>query len=272
MSQGFTKELVFGPGIAGSGANSDITSMTGLTGALSAPTAIASNAGLPLLTFTYTASAVNSFTMINNATGANPILIASGADATVAMLLQSKGGVYIFQDQLSTTGAALRILNGAGTQYTGLKVADAAATTVTFTLPSADGTANAPLITNGSGVLSFLPGAWVSFSGTIGYTGFTGAVTTNWAKYKIIGKTIFVSIYASGTSNATDFTITGLPVAPVSSGQFIPTSFATNAGANTVCNGTITGTTLTLFNGTTSTAWTNSGGKGFGGNFSYDIA
>ena len=50
---------------------------------------------------------------------------------------------------------ALRLYNTAGTFYTGLKVAAAAAATATFTLPSADGTNGQALITNGSGTLSF---------------------------------------------------------------------------------------------------------------------
>ena len=50
---------------------------------------------------------------------------------------------------------ALRLYNTAGSFYTGLKVAAAAAATATFTLPSADGTNGQALITNGSGTLSF---------------------------------------------------------------------------------------------------------------------
>ena len=50
---------------------------------------------------------------------------------------------------------ALRLYNTAGTFYTGLKVAAAAAATATFTLPSADGTSGQAIVTNGSGTLSF---------------------------------------------------------------------------------------------------------------------
>jgi hypothetical protein len=50
---------------------------------------------------------------------------------------------------------ALRLYNTAGTFYTGLKVAAAAAATATFTLPSVDGTNGQAIITNGSGTLSF---------------------------------------------------------------------------------------------------------------------
>jgi hypothetical protein len=50
---------------------------------------------------------------------------------------------------------ALRLYNTAGTFYTGLKVAAAAAATATFTIPSVDGTNGQAIITNGSGTLSF---------------------------------------------------------------------------------------------------------------------
>jgi hypothetical protein len=49
----------------------------------------------------------------------------------------------------------IRLYNTANSFYTGLKVAAGAATTVTFTLPSADGTSGQGISTNGSGVLSF---------------------------------------------------------------------------------------------------------------------
>ena len=49
----------------------------------------------------------------------------------------------------------LKLYNTANTQFTGLKVAAGAATSATFTLPSADGTNGQALITNGSGTLSF---------------------------------------------------------------------------------------------------------------------
>jgi len=66
-----------------------------------------------------------------------------------------------------TGNGTLKIYNTANTQYTGLQVLAAAATTVTFTLPSSDGTSNQALVTNGSGTLSFS-----SISG-----GFSGATT-----------------------------------------------------------------------------------------------
>jgi hypothetical protein len=164
-------------GAAASGANADITSMTGLTGTIQAPTGITSNAGLSLIAFSYIASAVNSWVIQNNSTGEDPVLIATGADATVNAQFQSKGGLFDFLDSQSAVGSTLRIFNAAASQYTGLKVADAAASTVTLTLPSADGNLNYPLVTNGAGVLSFMQTPAFSAYASAGTTLTASAIT-----------------------------------------------------------------------------------------------
>ena len=78
-------------GAAESGANSDITSLIGMTGAISAPTQIQSSAGLELLKFTYTASAVNELTVQSAATGNRPAILASGDDTDLGINLIPKG-------------------------------------------------------------------------------------------------------------------------------------------------------------------------------------
>ena len=81
----------------------------------------------------------------------------------------------------------IRLYNTANSFYTGLKVAAGATTTATFTLPSADGTANQVLQTNGSGTLTFatLAGGatWqavqtTSFTATSKYGYFVDTSTT----------------------------------------------------------------------------------------------
>lgn len=79
------------PGFAASGANADITSLIGLTGTLRAPTGVTSSAGLNLLTFTYTASAVNYIGVINNTTGNAPAVFAAGSDTNVILQLSGQG-------------------------------------------------------------------------------------------------------------------------------------------------------------------------------------
>ena len=58
----------------------------------------------------------------------------------------------------STAGASLQLLEDSdnGTNFVGLKAADTIGSSVTFTLPAADGSANQVLGTDGSGTLSFL--------------------------------------------------------------------------------------------------------------------
>jgi hypothetical protein len=79
------------------------------------------------------------------------------------------------------SNGVLKIYNTANTQYTGLQVLAAAATTVTFTLPSSDGTSGQVLQTNGSGVLSFAtPTAGLTWNSTVNSTTFTASVNTGY--------------------------------------------------------------------------------------------
>lgn len=79
------------PGYAASGANADITSLTALTGTLRAPTNISSSAGLTLLAFTYTGTAVNHIGILNNTTGSPPAIFAVGSDPNVTLQLSGQG-------------------------------------------------------------------------------------------------------------------------------------------------------------------------------------
>ena len=96
-------------------------------------TAINDTNGNELIGITATASAVNEITVANAATGNNPVISATGGDTNVGITLTPKG-----------TGAV---------KLSGLSY------------PTADGTANQVIQTNGSGVLSF---ATVSGSGSPG--------------------------------------------------------------------------------------------------------
>ena len=259
------------PGYALSGANSDITSMSGLTGYLQAPLGIKDPNGNIILDFGYVSNAVNFIRVINNPTGFPVVLVASGSDPSINMILFSKNGDFLLQDSTLTIAPTLKFFNAATTHFTGLKAATAEATDLTLVLPALDGSADAPMITDGSGNLSFLPGAWVDFSGSIGATGLTAAPAVVYALSKKIGKTSFINISLSGTSNATTFTITGLPYA-AANGNFIGFHYAQDNSTNTICSGSISGTTLTLYFGTASVAsgWTNAGTKGFSGYLFYE--
>lgn len=108
---------------------------------------------------------------------------------------------------------------------------------------------------------------------TPGFTGFSSNPTYD-ARYQLIGKTCFVYLIATadGTSNATGFTITGLPFTKAGNTP-IAVGIATDNGIQTSALGVVSGTTLTLYKGFQTgiaASWTNLGVKSFTGNFFYE--
>jgi len=127
---------------------------------------------------------------------------------------------------------------------------------------------------NGYPVSALADVAWTSFAGTIGAVGFTGAVTVDTAKYKKIGKTVFIQIDIGGTSNSVLFDITGLPFT-VATQAFTPFSSCKNNGINNICRAIIApaGTTMQMILGTgTAIDWATSNAKGFSGQFFYETS
>ena len=112
-----------------------------------------------------------------------------------------------------------------------------------------------------------------TFTGTL--TGFSGTVTSGFVWMKTVTSTgagivmLSVQTGVTGTSNATTFTITGLPAA-IQSGSFtalVPPFLATDASGTTLADATITAGTITFRKWSSVTAlstsgWTNSGLKG----------
>ncbi len=85
----------FGGIYALKGANSDITSMTGLTGVISAPTAIQSSAGINVLTFTYTPLATDYIDVGNGLIGAGLQVKSSNTNSSMSLYGKGTGGVQI---------------------------------------------------------------------------------------------------------------------------------------------------------------------------------
>jgi hypothetical protein len=118
--------------------------------------------------------------------------------------------------------------------------------------------------TTGYTVANLADVAWTDFSGTIGYTGFSGTPTTSVARYKVIGKTLFFNIQMSGTSNNVTFTITGMPVAAAGVTVGPAAHGIDNSSSNFVANWltSASSTTLTMRLSNNASGWTNSGLKG----------
>jgi hypothetical protein len=121
--------------------------------------------------------------------------VAGTLTASSALLVDSNKAIdEIFVGNNATTGGTLKINEGTdnGTNFVGLKAPNNITTSVTFTLPSADGSNGQILTTDGSGGLSFASASASSFTlaadsgtndtfntgGTLTFAGGTGIDTT----------------------------------------------------------------------------------------------
>ena len=166
-----------------------IWSVDDVTGAGdSAITSIVDSNGNTVLDVSAAASAVNYLEIANAASGSNPSFTAAGSDTNIGINLVPKGSGSIVASKLSSTtatlttanittanvttlasgteigaesssvGGLIKILEGTtnGTNYVGIRGPASVSSNVTYTLPSSDGSDKNTLVTNGSGVLSFL--------------------------------------------------------------------------------------------------------------------
>lgn len=194
------------------------TSLLTNIGALGQITNIQSSAGLKVLEFGYTASAVNYLKIYNATTGNAPVIEANGTDSSIGIALQTKNGNVSLVDSTSTAAVVLRFYNAAHNQYIGLQAGTLSAST-TFTLPTADGTSGQVIQTNGSGALSFASVSASLPTGTQFNTQqgqLTSATTINSATFVSTGLTVNITPTSSsnkvlvranisiGMQNATD--------------------------------------------------------------------
>ena len=159
-------------------------------------TAINDTNGNELIGLTATGSAVNEITVANAATGNNPVISATGGDTNIGITLTPKG-----------TGA----IKLSGLSY-----------------PTADGTANQVIQTNGSGVLSF---ATVSGSpgGSDTYVQFNDSGSFGGDAGLTYNKTTD-ALTAAGTVTAAKLVPTGNVTA--GNGMYLPTTNALAFGTN----------------------------------------
>jgi hypothetical protein len=208
-------------------------------------------------------------------------LVSNGASApswstiTSSQWVTSGANIYYIAGNVgigtTSPGSALDVkgtlrLSGSSSGYVGLAPAAAAGST-TYTLPSADGSSNQVLRTNGSGVLSWVTSGSgtvtsVSGTGTVSGLSLSGTVTTSG------------NLTLGGTLSLTSGDITsGLGFTPYSNTNpsgFVTSSgsvaFATSAGsASTATNlsgGTLTTSSYSLLSSSSLVAIGNSSGQG----------
>ena len=158
-----TNNVINKTNIASSGANGDITSMTGLSGSLKAPTGFLDPNSHPTLALGYVGSAVNYISLSNSATGNAPILSVTGTDGNINMSIQTTSGDILLSDNGAAIAPAFRWYNSAATHYVGFK-APALTGNQIWALPTADGTSGQVVQTDGSGNLSFVTAGGGSFN------------------------------------------------------------------------------------------------------------
>jgi hypothetical protein len=212
---------------------------------------------------------------------AGQALVSNGASApswstiTSSQWVTSGANIYYTAGNVgigtTSPGSALDVkgtlrLSGSSSGYVGLAPAAAAGST-TYTLPSADGSSNQVLRTNGSGVLSWVTSSSgtvtsVSGTGTVSGLSLSGTVTTSG------------NLTLGGTLSLTSGDITsGLGFTPYSNTNpsgFVTSSgsvaFATSAGsASTATNlsgGTLTTSSYSLLSSSSLVAIGNSSGQG----------
>ena len=171
---------------------------------------------------------------------ANGSTVSGLATALNSVLITSAGGVPMFATTLPS-GLTL--------------VASALGTPISGTLTNCTGYILANLVDT----------AWVDISGTIGVTGFSVGPTITAAKYKKIGRTVFLNILLpNGTSNATTFTITNLPFTCATATEGDLANALDNSTSTYIANWTMaaSSTTIVMINSNNPAGWTASGLKG----------
>lgn len=191
------------------GANSNITSMTGLTGTLQAPTAILDINANKILQFSAVTSAVNYLEIENNISGFSPAILSLGTDTNVGIVFQAQAsGTFHF----NTGNSSNAITVGTGTNYqhsTQFSFPTDASTKV-ITWPNATGTV---LLTGGTQQLG--TGASILLDKLTG-TESSHAVTINAQSGVITTTSLTTAQYATETITLTNSEISATSVVLVS--------------------------------------------------------
>jgi len=173
---------------ATAGANTNITSMTGLTGVLQAPTYINDVSGNHVLKFTSVASAVNYLELFNAATGSPVTLFATGTDTNISLTIEAKGTGVIALEGGSGGTNPVSILNGTAFQHSTALVFSNTAAARTVTFPDMNGTIYLSTKATGTEAANA-----VTASGTSGVITTSALTTAAGAAYAITWTNTFIT-------------------------------------------------------------------------------
>lgn len=206
------------------------------------------------------------------------VVFQSGVSAQAVQSNVSAAGQWEFLKDISVSGnVSAKTLNISGAQSTGALTVNGVGTFKSDVSVSGNITAVANITVSNTVSAGNLNVGNLTGTGTIslnfpassstwspGYTGFA-VNPTDTATYQKIGKRVFINIVNTvpGTSNATTFTITGLPFTPNSSNIY--PVYAADAGTVVFSTATVAAasTTITMTKGAAGGGggWTNSGNK-----------
>ena len=173
---------------ATAGANSNITSLTGLTGVIQAPTFIEDAAGAPILGFNYQPLAVNYISLTNGIAGVGVVMSAQGSDTDIAYSIVAKGASDVAIHGALGGIEPVSFLNGTNYQHkTSFSFANTSANRF-VTWPDFDGTINLTSKANGTEAANA-----VTASGTAGVITTSSLTTASGSAYAITWTNTFIA-------------------------------------------------------------------------------
>lgn len=215
-----------------SGANANITSLTGITGYIQAPLGIKDSSGNIVLSFEPVASAVNHVSIVSGAaSGAGVGIQALGTDSNIPFGFASKGNAPInFQAAVIGSSTSFEFFTGTALQHTTSLVFSDTAANRAVTFPDATGTIVLASKANGTEAANA-----VTASGTTGVITTSALTTAGGANYAITWTNTFMT-----TASIIQLTLMG------GTNTTKNTTMQATAGAGT--------STLTIYNNTAATA------------------
>ena len=218
---------------ANAGVNTNITSMTGLTGYIQAPLGIKDSSGNIQLSFLSTPSAENYLGISNTAAGDSPGFFADGSDTNISVGIVAKGTGKIAVT--STSNLPFVIISGTAYQHSTFFSTVDTATSRIIAIPDESGTMYLAVKANGTEAANA-----VTASGTAGVITTSALTTAGGASYAITWTNTFIAAASiiqltlmGGTNTTQNITLTA------TAGVGSSTLTIHNNTAATALNGTI---------------------------------